>query len=443
MKNFYLSTSILIASLLTGCIELEEDSSTTLNNDTNISDGLTIPDGVEIGNVACTSDHSVAYLSSDLSNEYTTVLRVSDYTSNTIELIENGSISSSNVLSTVDSDYVYIGREDHLYQVGRKNIDTIQKFYKTAVNENSGLFQTDNGLGFSLRDAGVAESPNPYDIGFINDTIAVIARYGKNKAWLVNLNAQQEEDFKLCEIDLSHYTTSSTDAGGNTTVSPPNMFSVNVNEQYVAITMQRLDGFSAVNSAYVSIFDLNTWEEVDTNLNDADNNLKGIQLNLKNPQSNAQTGNDIYLGSFIYNSAYGCETGETGIEKISLDTLSSTTVDNTTCYQAITATSDGKIFAVDNHSSYYGEAGSNTLFEINGTTKTAVTDFENTTIETVSAYGNDLWYSLPQETSGSGDSLVVTRDFEVGQINTTTNTKIAESVVSPTLTARSITFIEK
>ena len=88
MKNFYLSTSILIASLLTGCIELEEDSSTTLNNDTNISDGLTIPDGVEIGNVACTSDHSVAYLSSDLSNEYTTVLRVSDYTSNTIELIE-------------------------------------------------------------------------------------------------------------------------------------------------------------------------------------------------------------------------------------------------------------------------------------------------------------------------------------------------------------------
>ena len=438
MKNFYLLTSIISASLLTGCLELEESSS---NSD--VSDRLTIKDGVTIGDVACSSDHSVAFLSEEQSNEYTTVLKVSDYTSNTLELVENDSIVSSDVLSTVKSDYAYIGREDNLYQVGRKDSDTIQNFYKTAINDNSGLFQTDNGLGYSLRDAGNSESANPYDIGFINDTIAVIARYGKNEAWLVNLNAQQEDDFKLCEIDLSHYATSSTDAGENVTVSPPNMFSVNVNNQYVAITMQRLDGFTAVNSAYMSIFDLNTWEEVDTNTSDADSNLKGIELNLKNPQSNAQSGNDIYLGSFIYNNAYGCETGETGIERINLETLSTTTVDDSTCYQAIASTSDGKIFAVDNHSSYYGEAGSNTLFEINGSTKTALTGFENTTIETISAYGNDLWYSLPQETSGSGDALVVTRDFEVGQINTATNTKISASVVNPTLTARAITFIEK
>ncbi len=427
MKHLHLVASALSATLLAGCLEEETTS----------------PQKVTIGDVPCTSDHAVVYSSAEISNEYTAVLRVSDYASNTLELVQNNSISSSDVLSTADSDYAYIGREDNLYQLGRFNIDTIQKFYKTAIDSDSGLFQTDNDLGYSLRDTGIAETANPYDIGFINDSTAVIARYGKDEAWLVNLDAQQESDFKLCEIDLSHYSTSSTDSEGTVTTYSPNMLSVHVNENYVAITMQRLNGYAAVNSAYMSIFNLNTWEEVDTNNNDADTELKGIELNLKNPQSNTQSGDDIYLGSFIYNSASGCETGETGLEKVNLDSLSSTTIDSTTCYQSVTSTSDGKIYAVDNHSSYYGEAGSNTLFEINGLTKTALSDFEDTTIETISAYNDDLWYSLPQETSGSGDTLVVTRDFEVGRIDTTTNASISASVVNPSLTTRAITFIDQ
>ncbi len=417
------TTVILAGSVLIGCIDESDDT-----------------DAIAVNHTPCGPDHAAVFSAPTLSPEYITALKVTDYVDdNTVELIENDSITVRGALATTASDYSLISRENHLFHLGRYQIDTLQKYYVSALNSNSGLYQTDNKLGFSLRDAGQSESTNPYKIGFINDFTAVIPSYEKNIAWLVNLNAQQESDFKICELDLSEYSTSEVKNAGtpeeNTTSYPPKMFSVNVNENYAAISMQRLNGYTAVESPYVAIFDLSTWEEIDTN--PAAEGLKGLELSQKNPQHVAQNSDDIFIGSYRYNGEYGCGGG--GIEKVDLENLTVTTVDDSTCYQSLTITENGNLYAVDNHSVAFGDTGSNTLYQITDSNKTAVTNFENILIQTIAAHGNDLWYSLPQETNDEGIETVAAK---VGRIDATLNSEVGNTV-NPTLTAREIAFIEK
>jgi hypothetical protein len=361
-KNKLLFT-LFTLSTLSGCLD-EADST----------------EEVIIGNVACGPEHATPYRSANTGSNPTTILNVAEFgDGSNIEFVENNTVTQSGLLPSTDTDIAISGRGEYFYRLGRQGIDTIQKYYRTAPEV--GLYQTENGLGYSTRDAGTDTSPNAKMIGFINDSIAILPRRETSNAWVVNLDAQTESEFKICELDLSAYETESITNEGTdeeTVVTyPPHMELVNVTENYAAITMQRLDNYTAVNSAYTAIFDLNTWQEVDTQPDT--NGLKGIELNLKNPQQSTLTENDLYISSVIWQQSGG-------IEKIDLDTFTATIINEESGYWSIESAENGNIYAIGVDGwDYKG------LFEIQGDTRSVVGNTSEQTLTTLTSRENVLW----------------------------------------------------
>ena len=221
----------------------------------NLSGCLDDADSTEetiIGNVACGPEHAVPYKPANIGSNPTIILNIAEYgDGSNIELVENNTVTQSGILPSTETDFVVSGRGEYFYRLGKQGIDTIQKYYRTAPEV--GLYQTENRLGFSTRDAGTDTSPNAKMIGFINDSIAILPRRETNIAWVVNLDAQTESEFKICELDLSAYETQTITNEGTDEEAivtyPPHMELVNINDNYAAITMQRLENYTAVNSA--------------------------------------------------------------------------------------------------------------------------------------------------------------------------------------------------
>ncbi len=361
---------LIAISLLTGCLNELEDNKD--NSEAVVED---IVDGSKDESL-CGPEHATAFSAQASGNSPMTVIRAADYGDGShIEFIENGSVTQSGILASTETDYAVAGRGEYFYYMGRFGIDTFQKYY--YASPESGLYQTQNNLGYSTREAGQDSSPNATMISFINSSTAILPRREENRAWVVNLDAQTESEFKICELDLSEYATTAT-SDGVTTTYPPHMYLVNINENYAAITMQRLEGYTPVKSAYVAIFDLNTWQEVDTN--PAEDGLKGIELNLKNIQGSSLSGNDLYLSSLLYSDNSG------GIEKVSLENMTASTINTEAGYSSVGVSNNGNIYAIR-----YNGWQDNGLYQINNNTSTEIDNTSGSYLTTLATNGNDLW----------------------------------------------------
>ncbi len=397
--------SLFTLSSLAGCLD-EADST----------------EDIIIGNVACGPEHATPYKPASTGSNPTTILNIAEHgDGSNIELVESNTVTQSGLLPSTDTDFAVSGRGEYFYRLGRQDIDTIQKYYRTAPEV--GLYQTENGLGYSTRDAGTVTSPNAKMIGFVNDSIAILPRRETSKAWVVNLDAQTESEFKICELDLSAYETESITNEGTDEEAvityPPHMELVNINESYAAITMQRLENYTAVNSAYTAIFDLNTWQEVDTQP-DTDG-LKGIELNLKNPQQSTLSGNDLYISSVIWQQSGG-------IEKIGLDTFTATTINEESGYWSINATENGNLYAIGIDGwDYKG------LFEIQGDTRSVVGNTSDEILTTLTSRENELWI-------GYKGTAEVTAKVEI--YSTLTNS-LEGTINSLARSTQGISFIEE
>lgn len=396
---------LLSISTLSGCLD-ESDST----------------EDVVIGNIACGPEHATVYKATSIGNSSTAILNIAEYgDGSNIELVENNTVSQSGLLASTDTDIVISGRGEYFYRLGKQGVDTLQKYYQSSPE--TGLYQTENGLGYSTRDAGNDVSPNAKMIGFINDEIAILPRRETNKAWVVNLNAQTEAEFKICELDLSAYATQSTINTGTAEEAvvtyPPHMELVNINENFAAITMQRLDNFTAVGPAYTAIFDLNTWQEIDTKPND--DGLKGVELNLKNPQQSTLSGNELYLSSVIWQQSGG-------IEKVDLETFTTTTINEESGYWSIDMTSNGSLYAIAIDG--YDFKG---LFEIQGNSRIEIGNTSDQILTTLASREGELWVGY------KGTAEV---DAKVEIYSPLTNTLL--DTVSPLARSpQGITFIEK
>lgn len=397
----YLSTALL----LTGCIEDSADSNTD----------------VIFGNVACGPEHATSYRENTPSVDYTLAILGAAYGDGShVDLIKNGGfLNNEQIHASTQTDYRLVGNGSYYYRLGRKDIDTLQKYYLEQPSE--GLYQTDNGLGFSTRTAGSEVSSNAYDLVFINESTAIMPMYELNEAWVVNTNAQTADEFKICELDLSAYASDNTpdpDTGA-VTQSPPRMSMAFVNSQYAVITMQRLyDGWTP-GTAYAAIFNLSDWSEIDTNPNTE--GLNGIELNLKNHQAGDITsdGNAIYLASLVYGTP-----NKGGIEKIDLDTLSTSTINTEHGYSSIETTLNGNLYALS-----YGAWQVNSLHEIVAGVATEVdSSLSATYLTSLEAHGNDLWV-------GEGTNLKLLK------VDATSNNISAQVAVTRPVT--NISFIEK
>jgi len=195
---------------------------------------------------------------------------------------------SSGTAPKDQSDYGIARFGEHFYHIGRFGIDTVAKYNfnspSTPIYEYSTLQSPEDPTG------------NPSAMAFVSEQKAYITQYGNNKVLIVNPSAQTEAEFITGELDLSAYADS--DANGASEAN-----SAVIVDGKLFIVMQRLVSYSPAEpnvDAYIAVFDVNTDQEIDTDLNDAPENRKGIKLNTRNP------------GKFFYRSDIGLFLQSTG-----------------------------------------------------------------------------------------------------------------------------------
>lgn len=307
-----------------------------------------------------------------------TVVQSSGNGESMIELTDGTDITSG-YLSKTETDYAVFSHGDYFYQIGRYEIDTIQKY--DINNPTQGYYPGD---GFSLRSAGDTVSANPYNMAFVDDNTAVITRYGSTKAWVVNLNTTDAADFLIQELDLSQHTATPSE-----TDSAPEMDMAFISNGKLFITLQNLVGWTSTGEEQVVVFDTTTWQEVDTD--PVTEGVQSIQLNLANHQSGVLVGDTIYLGSLVYSAP---ATG--GIETVNTTDFSVATLTTAYAVNHLTANSSGTVF----FSAYEGWQV-NTLYTLaaDNSTHKLSDDLTGLNISVLSAYGNALWVGTGKTSS--------------------------------------------
>ncbi len=245
----------------------------------------------------------------------------SDYSSGAVSIVdvnpEGGPRSYENELNAAGSDIIVAAYENYYYLIQRGGGDWVAKYDITAPD--TAIYQ------YSVGDEDSSEIGNVWDMLFVSSEKAYLLRYGKNVAWIVNPSAETEADFKIGEIDLSDYD----DGDG-----APEMAAGVLVDGKLFIAMQRLDGWTASNTAYVAVIDTDTDTEIDTDMATADE-VKGIPLTIRNPMNiDYCSDNDtLYIQGV---GDYNAGTYPGGIETINPSTYAtSVLVDETAAGSAI------------------------------------------------------------------------------------------------------------
>lgn len=193
-----------------------------------------------------------------------------DFSSAAISLVETAEpFTAQNNLPPNDSgDMLIKSGGDHYFAVQRFGSNRFLRF--EADNPNSAVYN------YSTLDTGDTTESNPQLPIIVSPTKAYLPRNGSDKLWIINPSAGTEAEFKIGEIDLSHY-----DPDGI-----PQMAAGLIHQGRLYLLMQRLDDaafLAAVRNAYVAVIDVQTDQEVETGADSE--NLPGIELPLRNANS--------------------------------------------------------------------------------------------------------------------------------------------------------------
>lgn len=231
--------------------------------------------------------------------------RSSDYASGRIDRItlDGGNTIDGSYPATL-SDIAVTNDGENLYQIGRFNIDSVTRF---SAQDTSMFDYQYSVIGKDT------VSANPQAIAFVDLSKAYLTRRGSDQLWIIDPSPISEDCFKTGELDLGAYDT-----------DLPNMTDAIIVDGKLFVLMERLleqpSGAQIPDkSAYIAVFDTNTDMELQTN--QGSNNLKGIELLVKNPtalQYNQSTG-EIYVvgrGNFFESSDITTDFHSGGIEVI-------------------------------------------------------------------------------------------------------------------------------
>ena len=316
-----------------------------------------------------------------------------------------------NELVPTISDITLAAYDDYFYRIERYSGENIAKF--SFDDPQTVIWQ------FSTKDtADDSVSSNPQTIIFASKTKAYVIRYGKNNVWIVNPSATTEADFKIGELDLSAYD----DGDGK-----PEMHNGIIVNGKLFITLQRLSGYSPDNTSYVAVFDVATDTEIETGYFGDGDDIKGIPLSVRNPNSSL-----VYLpeDDSIYISAIGSYADDTyigGVEKINVSDYTTKLVlddDN----EGVSPYGKISGFAIKSPTQAYfiGYAGftDNTLYNFNPETgdvsSIGIAGLENGQISSIALDDDDrLWVS---DSANASLHVIDTSDnSEVAVIDTKLN----------------------
>ncbi|ABC27849.1 conserved hypothetical protein [Hahella chejuensis KCTC 2396] len=227
---------------------------------------------------------------------------------------DSSEISIASAVSPYDVEEGYAGSDksdiavavwgDYFYRLGKFGQDNITKY---SFDRPGGVPEWQ----VSTNDPGKSLS-NPYDILFVSETKAYVLRYGASSIWVVN--PSDPEDFKIKEIDLSHYDDDGV----------PEMSAGVIVNGRLYVAMQRMDSTFAPDEAYVAVINTATDKEVNTFTDDAH---YGIKLSIKNPHKLVAMDGFVYVvgsGRYATSSTPPDYTG--GIEKINTSNYTHTQI---------------------------------------------------------------------------------------------------------------------
>lgn len=280
----------------------------------------------------------------------------------------------SGLNETTATDYTVFTNGNFYYHLGKFQIDTIQKYH---IDSPAKGYYSNNG--FSLRSVGDTDSANPYNMVFLNDSQAIITRYGATSAWVVNLDAKNSDEFLIKELDLSIHATGEGD-------SFPEMDMVFLHDGKAFITLQNLTDWNSTGNEKVVVFNTSTWEEIDTDL--SKDGTQSISLNLSNHQTGTQVGNKLYLGSIVYPDWGSTDPVTGGIEVVNLDNYSVEVITEDIGINILTSTNSGKVFFTS-----YEAWQENTLYKLNSdkSYSQVSSELEGKNISSLSAINEELW----------------------------------------------------
>ncbi len=327
--------------------------------------------------------------------DYTAVITEAVYGSGSeVALADAADLSNitQGYYADVATDYFTASHNGYYWYIGRDGIDNISKYEPAQPNAN---YYGSNG--YSLLDDDQVSSSNVHAMAFISDQRALLTRYGQTSAWIVNPEADNAAGFKVGEIDLSAYHSS------DDTVTPyPEMDDVALYDDKAFITLQRLgnenDGYAYERAPYVAVFNTETYQEVDTDVDNA--GLNGIELDITNPINIATADNALYIQGITYDGSYSG-----GLVRIDMNNYAQETVYN----PAVTSTSisdvavaGGKVFVV-----VYNGWQDNALAIVNTDgSLTTLEDFSGIYISFITTGpAGDLW--LGRGNDGNSSSAVL------------------------------------
>ncbi len=235
-----------------------------------------------------------------------------DFSASSISLVEdlNALEIVNGYAATDESDMVVAAHGDYFYRIGRFQQDNLTKY--SLSNPAVAEWQ------FSVNDG--QESANPYQLVFVSNEKAYLLRYGSAKMWIINpsVTADQEDQFKIGEIDLAAY---------DTVDGKPEMAAAVIVDGKLFVIMQAMDtlGGYVPGDAWVAVIDTTTDTEIDTGKGGS---LKGIPLSVRNPLDiDARNGAVYVAGAGRYAGFTGTPAEYTGgIEKIDASSYTSTLV---------------------------------------------------------------------------------------------------------------------
>lgn len=331
------------------------------------------------------------------------------------------------------SDYTLATYQTNVYHIGRFFIDTITKYNGAAVNERETAIWS-----FSTQDEIDSISRNPYALVSLNETKAYLLRYGSSKVWVVNPQADNIDDFKTGELDLTSYVPE------NNTNGTPSPAAAVINNGKLYIVMQRLSDAYAPNTSYVAVFDTTTDEEIETNANSEDT-VKGIPLEGLNPLENSITSGDDKIYITTRSDYSNTDLALSRIEEITPSDYSVRQVLNASNITDNISSFIKSAIIVSPEKGYFYTSESvfepsfheiSSLHQFNPTTgEVTLSNVANTGEEGINFLGLDagnfLWLSIPTASNPGVDI-----------INTATNERVYDRLPT-TLNPMTIRFIEE
>ncbi len=248
-------------------------------------------------------------------DSYAVQMVAADYTSSQVAVGSQNSerTAEQGLLIQDKSNFTISTFNNILYHIGKKDIDTLDKYNALSSLQKSETSHSvnDNGEG----------SSNTYTLIQQYNNNAYLIRYGSTTIMQIDPISATIKGY----IDLSAYTFEGADF--------PRMVDAKVVDNKLFVALQRLGADWSKQQAYVAVIDLATNLEIDTN--PQLDGLKGIPLTGTNPFTVETHNGQIYVAG---RGGYDSDTG--ALDKIHATTYAVTNLINNTSFPSLIDFSD-------------------------------------------------------------------------------------------------------